>query len=456
MNNLQKKTELNLFAITWPIMIETLLRMLLGNLDTIMLSNYSENAVASVGASNQINSIIVILFSIVSTGTAIVISQYLGAGMKDKADSAALSALVLNLGVGLLLSFMLFTLARGILKLMNIPEELMADAVLYLKMVGSCSFLNALIATCSAILRSHGSTRPAMMVVLAMNIINALGNWFFLYSPVGNPVLGVRGVALATILSQVVALIALFTIIARMGLKLFLKAFFRPDMEVILNVLKIGLPSAGETLVYQLSTLVITYIVTWMGTEALTTRIMTFNLMSFIMIPGMSLGQGTQILVGHRVGAGKNQEAYKLCLRGLLCGVIGAIFMSVVIFLFRKPLFEIFSENPNIVKTGGKLLALAIVLEPGRVFNLVLMNSLKASGDVRFPVFMGCISPWIFAVGLAYLLGIRFGLGLIGVWIAYSTDEWFRGWTAFFRWRSRIWEQKALLRNTTPEGGHEA
>lgn len=450
MNNLQKNKELKLFAITWPIFIETLLRMLLGNLDTIMLSNYSENAVASVGSANQINMIIVILFSIVATGTTIVISQYLGAGMKDKADSAAISALVLNLAAGLFLSFVMFTFARGILTIMNIPEELLPDSILYLKMIGSCAFLNALIATCSAILRSHGSTRPAMMVVLAMNIINALGNWFFLYSPVGNPVLGVRGVALATILSQVVALIALILIITRMGLKFSLKAVFRPDRDVVRNVLKIGLPSAGENLVYHFSSLVITYIITWMGTEALTTRVMTFNLMYFIMIPGMSLGQGTQILVGHRVGAGKNQEAYKLCLHSLLYGVIGSILISVVIYLFRQPLLGIFSENPNIIATGGKLLALAILLEPGRVFNLVLMSSLKASGDVRFPVFMGCISPWIFAVGLAYLLGIHFGLGLIGVWIGYSTDEWFRGWTAFFRWKSRIWEQKALLRRTAP------
>lgn len=450
MNNLHKNKELKLFAITWPIFIETLLRMLLGNLDTIMLSNYSENAVASVGSANQINMIIVILFSIVATGTTIVISQYLGAGMKDKADSAAISALVLNLAAGLFLSFVMFTFARGILTIMNIPEELLPDSILYLKMIGSCAFLNALIATCSAILRSHGSTRPAMMVVLAMNIINALGNWFFLYSPVGNPVLGVRGVALATILSQVVALIALILIITRMGLKFSLKAVFRPDRDVVRNVLKIGLPSAGENLVYHFSSLVITYIITWMGTEALTTRVMTFNLMYFIMIPGMSLGQGTQILVGHRVGAGKNQEAYKLCLHSLLYGVIGSILISVVIYLFRQPLLGIFSENPNIIATGGKLLALAILLEPGRVFNLVLMSSLKASGDVRFPVFMGCISPWIFAVGLAYLLGIHFGLGLIGVWIGYSTDEWFRGWTAFFRWKSRIWEQKALLRRTAP------
>jgi putative MATE family efflux protein len=451
MNNLQKNKELKLLAITWPILIETLLRMLLGNLDTIMLSNYSENAVASVGSANQINMIIVILFSIVATGTTIVISQYLGAGMKDKADSAAISALVLNLAAGLLLSFVMFTFARGILKMMNIPEELLADSILYLKMVGSCAFLNALIATCSAILRSHGSTRPAMMVVLVMNIINALGNWFFLYSPVGNPVLGVRGVALATILSQVVALIALFMIIARMGLKFSLKAVFQPDREVVRNVLKIGLPSAGENLVYHFSSLVITYIITWMGTEALTTRVMTFNLMYFIMVPGLSLGQGTQILVGHKVGAGKNQDAYKICLRSLLYGVIGSVLISLVIYLFRHPLLGIFSENPNIIATGGKLLALAILLEPGRVFNLVLMNSLKASGDVRFPVFMGSISPWIFAVGLSYLLGIHFGLGLIGVWIGYSTDEWFRGWTAFFRWKSRIWEQKALLHKTAPE-----
>jgi Na+-driven multidrug efflux pump len=226
------------------------------------------------------------------------------------------------------------------------------------------------------------------------------------------------------------------------------KAIFHPDREVIGNVLKIGLPSAGENMVYQLSSLVITYIITFMGTEALTTRVMTFNLMYFIMIPGMSLGQGTQILVGHRVGAGRNQEAYKLCLRSLLYGVIGAILNSIVIYIFRRPLLGIFSENPNIITMGGKLLALAIILEPGRVFNLVLMSSLKASGDVRFPVFMGCISPWIFSVGLSYLLGIHFGLGLIGVWIGYSVDEWFRGWAAFFRWKSRIWEQKALLRKT--------
>lgn len=451
MTNTQKNKKLTLLAITWPIFVETLLRMLLGNLDTIMLSRYSENAVAAVGASNQINTIVTILFSVIATGTTIVISQYLGAGLKDKADSAAISSLMMNLGIGLLLSFLMSFFADKLLKLMNIPQELMADATLYLGMVGSFVFLNALISTCSAILRSHGSTRPVMVVVLVMNILNAIGNWFFLYSPLGNPVLGVKGVALATVLSQAVALLALIIILLRRGLKFSVNAIIRPDREVVRNVFKIGLPSAGENLVYHFSSLTITYIITLMGTEALTTRVMTFNLMSFIMIPGMSLGQGTQIMVGHRVGAGKNQEAYKLCLRSLLYGVIGSICISVVIALFSRPLLGIFSVNPNIITMGSKLLTLAIILEPGRVFNLVLMNSLKATGDVRFPVTMGLISPWVFAVSLSYVLGVHFGLGLVGVWIGYITDEWFRGWTAFFRWRSRIWEQKVLLRKTSPE-----
>lgn len=447
----QKDKKLSLLAITWPIFIENLLRMLLGNLDTIMLSGYSENAVASVGASNQINSITVILFSVISTGTTIVISQYLGAKMREKADNAAISAIILNLGIGLLISVLMFFLARPLIALMNIPRELVEDSVLYLKMVGGFGFLQAMIATCSAIIRSHGHTRSAMFVVLAMNILNALGNWFFLYSPVGNPVLGVKGVALATILSQVAALAALVVILLHMGIKAPAGCFRHPDKEVIGNILKIGVPSAGENLIYQCSSLMITFIITMMGTEALTTRMMTYTLMSFIMIPGMSLGQGTQIIVGHKVGAGKNQEAYKLCLRGLWIGILGAFAMSLVIYFNSHSLLRIFSKNPNVIELGSKLLGLCIILETGRVFNAVLMNSLKATGDVRFPVIMGCTTPWVIAVVLSYVLGVRCGLGLIGVWIGFSADEWFRGLIALRRWRSRIWEQKAFLRKTSPE-----
>lgn len=78
--------------------------------------------------------------------------------------------------------------------------------------------------------------------------------------------------------------------------------------------------------------------------------------------------------------------------------------------------------------------------------NIVLMSSLKSAGDVRFPVMIGIFSMWVFAAGLSYVLGVHFGLGLLGIWIAQGIDEWFRGIFATRRWLSKPWERLSLLR----------
>ncbi|TGU92134.1 hypothetical protein EN829_060765, partial [Mesorhizobium sp. M00.F.Ca.ET.186.01.1.1] len=88
---------------------------------------------------------------------------------------------------------------------------------------------------------------------------------------------------------------------------------------------------------------------------------------------------------------------------------------------------------------------LSILLETGRVFNIVLINSLRAAGDTQFPVYMGLISMVGISLPLGYVLVFHAELGLAGVWLAVAIDEWIRGVMMFFRWRSRVWEQKALV-----------
>ena len=99
------------------------------------------------------------------------------------------------------------------------------------------------------------------------------------------------------------------------------------------------------------------------------------------------------------------------------------------------------------VKTGSTLLLLCLILEPGRTFNLICVNSLRATGDAAFTVKMGVLSMWGLAVPISYILGIHFGLGLAGVWTAFIVDEWFRGITMYFRWKSRVWEKKGLVQS---------
>jgi putative MATE family efflux protein len=441
-----KLKKLSLIAITWPIFIETLLRMFLGNVDTFMLSHYSDNAVAAVGIANQVNGMVMLVYAVTSTGTLITISQYLGAKQRQKALDAAATALVINLIFGFIMSLVLVIFAGPLLRMLNTPEELMHYSMQYLRIVGCTSFMQSLLTTSSAIIRSFGKTKVTMFTTIGMNIMNVIGNSLFLYGIFGIPVLGVPGVAISTAVSQSTAfLVVFFIVMKRIGINLSFSSVIPFKKDLAKQIISIGLPSAGESIAYQVSQLVIASMINNMGAIAASTRVYTMNIQWFVMISGISLGQGTQIIVGRYVGAGKNDKAYTACLRSLRYSIIIALVISFLIALFGRNLVGILTDNEEIIKVASKLLWLSIILETGRVFNLVIINSLKAAGDVKFPVFMGVISTWSAAVLLSYVLGVHFNLGLIGVWIGYMTDEWTRGIFMLFRWRSRLWERKRLI-----------
>jgi len=441
-----KVKKLSLIAITWPIFVETLLRMFLGNVDTFMLSHYSDNAVGAVGTANQINGMIMLIYTISSTGTLITISQYLGAKQRKKAIETAGTALLINFAFGLLLSIGIVAFARPLLRLIKTPAELMDYAVTYLRIVGSVSFIQALLTTTAAIIRSFGKTKVSMYVTMGMNILNVIGNSLFLYGFFGFPVLGVAGVAISTAVSQSIAfLVVFFVIMKRIDIRISLKSIFPFRKELAKQIIAIGVPSAGESGAYQISQLVITAMINNMGAIAVSTKIYTMNILWFVMLFGIALGQGTQIIVGHHVGARENEEAYKACLRSLRISLVIALIMSTVIAAFGENLVSILTDNDTIIHMAGKLLWHSILLELGRVFNLVVVNALKASGDATFPAVAGIISPWFTSVLLCYLLGIQMNWGLVGVWIGLMSDEWLRGVIALFRWKSRIWENKRLV-----------
>ncbi|MFN7251727.1 MAG: MATE family efflux transporter [Anaerobacillus sp.] len=452
MNNSKEKkaVKLTLFALTWPIFIEIFLHMLMGNADTLMLSQYDDNAVASVGVANQLLNLIIVMFGFIATGTSILIAQYIGAKQKQEANKISVVSILANLFFGLVLSLVLFIFAPAILNAMNLPPELMESSLLYLRIVGGFAFIQALIMTVAAIVRSHGFTKDAMYVTVGMNLINVIGNYFFIFGPFGFPILGVTGVAISTTVSRFIGLIAMFAIL-RYRIKgnlpiSFLRKFPKREMKMLL---KIGIPSAGEHLSYNTSQVAITFFIVSMGTVALTTKVYTQNLMMFILLFSIAIGQGTQILIGQYVGAEKLHEAYKRCLKSLKIAIFVSIGMALIIYVFSKPLLGIFTDNPDIITLGSTLILLTIILEPGRAFNLVVINSLRAAGDVKFPVYVGIMSMWGIAVTLSYLLGVVFGLGLIGVWIAFIVDEWLRGLLMLKRWKSKKWETMSFVDNKT-------
>lgn len=441
-----KASKLSLFAITWPIFIEIMLHMLMGNADTLMLSQYSDHSVAAVGLTNQLLSIIIVMFGFVATGASVVIAQAIGAKLERTAAEVAVVAIMGNLLFGLILSAALLIWGDVFLMWMNTPPELMTEASSYLLIVGGFSFIQSVIMTIGAAIRSYGFTKDAMYVTIGMNILNVFGNYLFIYGALGFPVLGVEGVAISTSFSRLLGLIViLYLLFKRSSVPLPFASVFKLFPLHIKSVLKIGLPSAGEHLSYSGSQMLITFFITLLGTTALTTKVYTFNIMMFIFLFAVAIGQGTQILIGHLIGAKSYDSAYKMCLNSQKYAMIISFLMAGVASLFAKPLLSIFTDNPEIIKEGTLLLYLTLLLEPGRSFNLVIISSLRAAGDVKFPVVMGVISMWGVSVPLAYILGITFDLGLAGIWLAFTADEWLRGLFMLSRWRKRKWQKQHLL-----------
>ena len=189
--------------------------------------------------------------------------------------------------------------------------------------------------------------------------------------------------------------------------------------------------------------MVITYFVGQMGETSLATFSYAMQLSMMMMMLGISIGIGTEIMIGHMVGAGEIDAAYRQVLRSLRIGIAVTIVTTSLVALAGPQLLSMFTGNQRIITGGALLLRIGLILEPGRTFNLVVINSLRATGDARFPVLMGVCSMWGLAVPLAWFLGLHLGWGLPGIWVAFTIDEWLRGIMMYLRWKSRVWEKYA-------------
>ncbi len=430
----------SLFKLTWPIFIEILLQMLMGSADTLMLSHYSDQSVAAVGMSNQILQIVLVLFNFTTLGTVIIVSKMLGAKNQKEALQVGYTSIVMNLVVGLLLGVVLLLFGIQLLHVMNTPLILIPQSMTYMRLVGGSIFLVAIGMTVGAILRSYGYTKDAMAITIGINVLNVIGNFLLIFGPGVFPRLGVYGAALSTTSSRAIGVVVLILVLIwRTGVVPRVTMLIQHKWTHIRDLMRIGIPSAGEQLSYDLSQLVITYFVTLLGTEALTTKIYLQNIMLFIMLFSIAIGEGSQIIISHYIGAGRLNDAFMRGMKSIRIGFVGSGLVALIFFLLSGQILHLFTHNPDIIHTGRLLLALTILLEPGRAFNIILISALRSVGDVRFPVYLGMIVMWLVGLPVAWIGSITIGLGLIGIWISFIVDEWLRGVLIYKRWTDRNW-----------------
>ena len=441
------KLSRQLTALAGPIFVETLLVMMLGAVDTFMLSRHSDNSVAAVGVVNQLMNLVFLLFEVISLGTSILCSQYIGAKRRDKVIQVVGISLIFNLISGLLLSGCLYLFADKFLSLMGLRPDLMSEGLPYMKIVGGFAFLQAVSLSLSASLRSANKAKYPMYISLVVNVLNIIGNYTLIFGKFGMPALGVEGAAISTSFCRFVSVILLFVILLKKHIPSFPKEYFRPFPWIELkNLLKIGIPSAGEHMSYSLSQVVIAYFINMISNEALATRTYIVNIVMFTYIFALALSQGGAILIGQLVGMKKIRAAYTIGKRIMRLGVAMSVSLSFITALFGTQILSMLTSDPWIISTGAMILWVEILLENGRALNFFGVNALRSAGDIYFPVIIGIIVMWGIQVVGSYILGITLGWGLIAMWAVFALDENIRGLIFVRRWNSFKWVGKGFVK----------
>lgn len=434
-----------LIVLAVPIFIETLLVMLLGFMDVLMLGKVSDASVAAVGFANQLLMLTVLIFMVSSAGTTVVCSQYVGAKQDKNFHQTVLASMVFSFSLGAFFSLFIYFYAAEILRFLDIREEIFPMAHIYLKTVGAFSFIPCIYNSMAAILRSCNLVRYPMYISLGVNLFNILGNYVLIFGKFGFPELGIEGAALSTVFSRSFALVFILFFMFKYTVKIPLRTLIHPfPFDKLKNIFIIGLPTSGEMVSYSLSQLVIVYFINQISMDALAARTIIVNTVIFTFVFGLGLSQASSIIVGQLVGQHKYHSAMIMGNYAIGLSITISLLLSMLLALLAPYFIPIMTQNPAIIALCVNILWIDILLEFGRAINIQTNKILSAAGSPNFCFIVGVIFMWSVATLGAYVFGIYLGYGLIGIWIAFILDENIRGLIQWRYWKSEKWANKSF------------
>jgi putative MATE family efflux protein len=436
-----------LFSLLWPLIVEQILAVAMGAIDTIMVSTVGEHAVSAVNIVDNINNLLIIAFSALCTGGAVVVSQYIG--RKDHSNSSlAAKQLVYSVTVISLIT-MTFTvlLRRPVISLVygNIENDVMDAAAVYFLFTGLSYPFLALNNANAALFRAAGNSKVPMSIALLVNIINIFGNAFFIYVLK----IGVVGAALSTLLSRIIAAVITTVMLVRSRtspISLFGLHHIRFVRSMIKNILNVGIPSGLESSMFMIGKLLTQRIFAVFGTAAIAANAIASIVNSFSFMPGTAFGIALLTVVGQCIGAGDYPAAKRQVFKIMKITYITLLVISGVTYVFMEPLVSLFHLSSSAHELAKSILRVhCISMGLGWAMSFALPNALRAAGDARYVMIVATVSMWTVRVCASYFFSFTLKLGPLGVWLAMGADFFVRGTSYFLRWLGGKWQEKRVI-----------
>ena len=389
-------------AFTIPMLIGNIAQQLYGTVDSIVVGRYvGDNALAAVGSASPVFSLLLVLFAGVATGSGIMVSQYYGAKDRENLSKTIGVSLSLILIVSVMISVSAIFVTKPMLRLLNTPESIIdwCAEYLYILFYGviGLSFYNLL----SGILRGLGDSFSALLYLLIACILN-IGLDIFFVASLG---LGVAGVALATVIAQVISAVLSMMKLMRMkdvfdtGLR-----YCKLEKKMSWNVIRLGLPSGITQAIFSMAMLLVQSLTNSFGEAVIAANVIVMRVDGFAMMPNFSFGVAMTTFAGQNVGAGKLDRVKKGARDGTVIATIITAVLTLAILLFGRYLMRIFTETESLVTLAMKMMTILAVGYISMSVTQCLSGVMRGAGDTMTPMWISLITTVVVRVPIAYAL----------------------------------------------------
>lgn len=429
-----------------PLFIECFLVLLVGMVDTFMVSYAGETAVSGVSLVNSLNTVFINLFQALASGGAVVVSQYIGKGDRDKGSEASSQLLMFSTLFSLLLMAGVLAGGRPMLNVLyGAMEPAVMDAcVIYLWITTLSYPFMAIYNAGSSVLRSMGRTKETMYISILANIINLVGNYIGIFIMHA----GVAGVAWPTTISRIFQAVVI-TIICwhkENEVHYVLKNIFEWNGDLLKKIFNIAVPNGVENAIFNMVKVALSSVVAGFGTVQTTAHGVAQTIWGISNVSSQAMGPVFVTVIGQYMGAGETGKAEHAFWKLLKLTTLISILWNAVM-IFSTP----FLMNYYQISAQAKQYVILIVAIHD-VFNAFFMpfsgplgNGLRAAGDVRFTMIWAIVASVGGRLALTYILACGFGMGVIGVTIAMVSDWVIRGIIYTVRLKGGIWKTKKVI-----------
>ncbi len=444
MDRLKRKENLKSFIVlALPIVAEEILSTLLQYVDTAMVGQLGASATAAVSLTSTVNWLIYSLFASFGISIVAMISSSLGAKDYEKIEKSSSMAFTLSIAMGLVIGIIAIALSPFIPKWMNADEAIQPLASLYFAIISAAIPFRAFIIIGSSSLRAIKDSRTPMIINLTANVLNIILNYLLIYTFS----LGVKGAAIATLISYGVGAIIMAVVWKRKTIVSYRKIYLKPEKELVKEAFTITLPAAMTNTTSCLGHIVFASLVSSMGTVIFAAHSIALSAETIFYVPGYGLRGATSTLIGISLGE-KDKEKFRIIEHQAV--VITIMMMTVtgaLLYFFARPVMSFFTPDENVIREGTRILKLIAFTEP--LFGLMIVSEgvYYGLGETKYPFIIETIGAWGIRILFTKIALTYLNADLLGVWLCMALDNTFRslGLTLpiMFKKGNRLFERKA-------------